>query len=111
RPASLPETVRLLSVRVRVNALLMKCGLPAHTTGTVQAAITPTTRANMTIRVCFRYILVPPSIGFSGDGDIDRITFLEQFFASWAVPTPRGTRTLHLRQQARGESTPEPNTA
>src|SRR6266498_2646345 len=39
RPASLPLTVSALSSRVIVNALLMKCGLPAQAAGTARAAV------------------------------------------------------------------------
>src|SRR5712691_846056 len=42
-PASLPETVRVLSDRVTVVADLMKCVLPAHAAGTATTATTART--------------------------------------------------------------------
>src|SRR6266540_2318558 len=41
-PASLPDTVSVLSDRVTVNADLMKCGDPAHAAGAVNAATAKT---------------------------------------------------------------------
>jgi hypothetical protein len=68
RPASLPDTVRLSSARVIVNALLMKCGLPACATGTAMAPVASASRKQQSTHERHPFRLFGPSLALLTGG-------------------------------------------